>query len=96
MIMTNIVFSPRISMSSQTKLPKLVVVMAFDFDSAGDLQTVFGPEEQQSEDRAVRIANGLADKHAGVIAWSRVADIALGDYGEPVVLFTAGAVPDME
>jgi hypothetical protein len=57
---------------------------------------VFGPEQQQSEDRAVRIAKGLAEKHAGVIAWSRVADMALGEYGKPEVLFTAGAVPDME
>jgi len=83
-------------MSSEQKLPKLIVVMAFDRDESGDLQTVFGPVDQQSEERAVRIAKGLAEKHAGVIAWSRVADIALGEYGEPVVLFQAGAVPDME
>jgi len=31
-----------------------------------------------------------------VIAWSRVAGIALGEYGEPVVLFTADSVPDMK
>jgi len=83
-------------MSSEPKLPKLIVVMAFDRDEEGELQTVFGPVDQQSEERAVRIAKGLAAKHAGVIAWSRVADIALGEYGEPVVLFQAGAVPDME
>ena len=83
-------------MSSEAKLPKLIVVMAFDRDDEGELQTVFGPADMQSEEKAVRIAKGLADKHAGVIAWSRVADIALGEYGEPVVLFTAGAVPDMD
>jgi len=83
-------------MTEQTKLPKLIVVMAFDRDEGGDLQTVFGPVDQQSEERAVRVAKGLADKHAGVIAWSRVADVALGEYGEPTVLFQAGAVPDME
>lgn len=83
-------------MTEQPKLPKLIVVMAFDRDDEGELQTVFGPVDQQSEERAVRIAKGLAAKHAGAIAWSRVADIALGDYGEPVVLFQAGAVPDME
>jgi len=83
-------------MSSESKLPKLIVVIAFDRDESGDLQTVFGPVDQQSEERAVRVATGLADKHAGVIAWSRVADVALGEYGEPVVLFQAGAMPDME
>jgi hypothetical protein len=83
-------------MTEQPKLPKLIVVMAFDPDDAGDLQTVFGPEEQQSEERAVRVATGLAEKHAGVIAWSRVADVTLGEYGEPNVLFTSGHVPDME
>jgi hypothetical protein len=79
-------------MASEPKLPKLIIVMAFDRDEEGELQTVFGPVDQQSEERAVRIAKGLA----GVIAWSRAADIALGEYGEPVVLFQAGAVPDME
>ena len=80
----------------QKKLPKLIVVMAFDRDDEGELVTVFGPAEQQSEDRAVRTARGLADKHAGVIAWSREANIDLGEYGPPTVLFQAGEVPDME
>jgi len=31
-----------------------------------------------------------------VIAWSREANPALGEYGEPVTLFMAGEVPDME
>jgi hypothetical protein len=33
---------------SQQKMPKLVVVMAFDPDDDGVLQVVFGPAEQQS------------------------------------------------
>lgn len=36
------------------RLPKLIVVVAFDRDENGDLQTVFGPADQQSEDRAIR------------------------------------------
>ncbi|EHK54041.1 hypothetical protein MAXJ12_27118, partial [Mesorhizobium alhagi CCNWXJ12-2] len=36
------------------KMPKLVVVMAFDPDDDGVLQVVFGPAEQQSEERAIR------------------------------------------
>lgn len=80
----------------QHKTPKLIVVVAFDRDEDGELQPVFGPAEQQSEERAVRTARALADKHAGVIAWSREANPAIGEYGEPTVLFQAGDVPDME
>lgn len=50
--------------------------------------------EQQSEDRAVRTARALADKHSGVIAWSMEANVDLGEYGPPTVLFQAGDVPD--
>lgn len=78
------------------KMPKLIVVVAFDRGEDGELTEAFGPAEQQSEERAVRTAKGLASKHAGVIAWSREANPALGEYGEPVVLFTVGDVPDME
>jgi hypothetical protein len=77
-------------------MPKLVVVAAFDPDEAGDLQAVFGPAEQQSEERAIRTAKMLALKHVGVIAWSREANPALGEYGPPTVLYLHGSVPDME
>jgi hypothetical protein len=78
------------------KTSKLIVVTAFDRDESGDLQSAFGPAEQQTEDRAIRTAKGLAGKHAGVIAWSRDADPAMGEYGEPTTLFVGGDVPDME
>lgn len=71
-------------------------MVAFDRDEEGELQPVFGPAEQMSEDRAVRTAKSLAHKHAGVIAWSREANPAIGEYGPPTVLFQSGAVPDME
>ena len=80
----------------ERKTPKLIVVMAFDQDEEGELQPVFGPAEQQSEERAVRTAKMLAMKHAGVIAWSREANPDLGEYGEPTVLYQHGQVPDME
>ena len=80
----------------QQKLPKLIVVVAFDPDEEGNLQTAFGPQDFPTEDRAVRTARALADKHAAVIAWSREANIDVGEYGDPVVLFEAGEVPDME
>jgi hypothetical protein len=81
----------------QQPRPRLIVVAAFDLDAEGELQSVEGyPAEQQSEDRAKRIAKGLAGKHAGVIAWSREANPQIGEYGEPTILFTYGQVPDME
>ena len=80
----------------QRKLPKIIVVMAFDPDDEGIMQTAFGPQDFQSEERAVRAAQALAGKHKGVIAWSRVADVELGEYGAPTVLFQSGEVPDME
>ncbi|MBZ9887303.1 hypothetical protein LB559_05010 [Mesorhizobium sp. BR1-1-3] len=78
------------------KKPKLIVVVAFDRGEDGDLFTAYGPTDQQSEDRAIRTAKALASNHVGVIAWSRDADPALGDYGLPTVLFTNGELPDME
>ncbi|NGN44758.1 hypothetical protein G6N74_27250 [Mesorhizobium sp. CGMCC 1.15528] len=81
---------------SQQKAPKLIVVMAFDRDEEGELQPAFDPMEQQTEDRAIRTAKGLAGKHAGVIAWSREANPTIGEYGEPTTLFVDGEVPDME
>ncbi|MES0049220.1 hypothetical protein [Mesorhizobium sp. M0053] len=76
--------------------PKLIVVAAFDRGEDGELFTAYGPSDQQSEERAVRTAKALSSSHVGVIAWSRDADPALGDYGPPTTLFVSGDVPDME
>ncbi|MER9800403.1 hypothetical protein NKJ36_25315 [Mesorhizobium sp. M0142] len=78
------------------KKPKLIVVVAFDRGEDGELFPAFGPADQQSEERAIRTGQALAGKHVGVIAWSRDADPAIGDYGPPTVLFTCGDVPGME
>ncbi len=80
----------------QSRPSKLIVVAAFDQDDEGGFVTAFGPAEQQSEDRAVRLAETLARKHAGVIAWARDADPDVGEYGPATVLFQSGDVPEME
>lgn len=77
-------------------MPKLVVVMAFDFGEDGELGPAGEPEEAQSEEQAVRKAKVLAQSHAGVLAWSRVANPNLGEYGEPVELFRHGEVAELE
>ncbi|UVK46642.1 hypothetical protein BPNPMPFG_002335 [Mesorhizobium sp. AR07] len=84
------------SILPQQKAPKLIVVTAFHRDETGDLQPVFGPAEQQAEDRAIRTAKGLTAKHAGVIAWSRDANPMLGEDSEPTTFFVGRDVPDME
>ena len=84
------------SIQPQTKHPKLIVVIAFDRGDDGELFPAFGPEDQQSDDRAIRTARALADKHVGVIAWSREANPDIGEYGPPTTLFVSGDVPDME
>ncbi len=80
----------------ERKMPKLIVAAAFDRGEDGELFPIYGPAEQQTEERAVRVAKSLATKHAGVIAWSREANPAFGEYGPPKTLFQAGDVPDME
>lgn len=84
------------SITPWQKMSKLIVVVTLDRDEDGELQTVFGPAEQQSEERAIRTAQALAPKHTGVIAWSREANPALGEYGEPTTLFVSGELPVME
>ncbi|TPM25728.1 hypothetical protein [Mesorhizobium sp. B2-3-4] len=78
------------------KRPKLIVVVAFDRGNDGELFPAFGPADQQSEERAIRTAKGLAGQHVGVIAWSREANPDIGEYGPPTILFRQGEVPDME
>ena len=50
----------------------------------------------QDERRAIATARLLALSHNGVIAWSREANVAVGEYGPPEVLYQAGDVPDLD
>jgi hypothetical protein len=78
------------------KIAKLIVLAAFDENDCGDLKPAFEPMQVDSETRAVQEAKKMEADHAGVIAWSRSADPDRGEYGEPVVLFQAGKIPEME
>ena len=75
---------------------KLIVLMAFDESADGELVPAFEPKQAETEDRAVRVARALSTRHAGVIAWARDADPAVGEYGPPVELFKHGKIPDLE
>jgi hypothetical protein len=83
---------------SQSPPTKLIVYLAFVRDDEGELQPAFEAREAQSEATAkqqAQIAWG-SGKYAGAIAWWRSADLANGEFGDPVILFQAGEVPEME
>jgi hypothetical protein len=84
--------------AAESKLKTLVVLTAFVRDEEGELRPAFEPRELPSEDKARMDARRMAalGTYAGVIAWSRSADLVNGEFGEPVVLFQHGDVPDME
>ena len=82
----------------ESKLKTLVVLSAFVRDEEGELRPAFEPRELPSADKAKMDARRMAAQgtYAGVISWSRTADLVNGEFGDPVVLFQHGEVPDME
>lgn len=82
----------------ERKLKTLVVLMAFVRDEEGELQPAFEPREVPSEDKAKMDARRMSalGTYAGIICWSRSADLVNGEFGEPAVLFQHGDVPEME
>ncbi|HTM79428.1 MAG TPA: hypothetical protein VL133_17585 [Devosia sp.] len=81
---------------TEPKPTKLIVLLAFDMSEDGELLPAFEPREMRDEGTAIRTAKEMARRHAGVIAWSRSADLVLGEFGPPVVLYQEGDVPDLE
>lgn len=66
----------------KSAVTKLIVLMAFDKDEeSGELLPAFEAREMPDERRAVLTAKEMACRHAGVITWSREADLKLGEYG---------------
>lgn len=79
-----------------TQTGKLIVLAAYTKTDDGGLLPAFEPRQIDSEEKAKRLARAMAAEYAGVIAWSRDADPALGDYGPPTILFQSGELPDLE
>jgi hypothetical protein len=79
-----------------SKKTKLIVLAAFDRGEEGEFIPVFDPRQIDTEERAIREARLLATSHPTVVAWSREADPAIGEYGPSVTLFQQGELPDME
>ncbi|MDB5531388.1 MAG: hypothetical protein JWR51_4491 [Devosia sp.] len=81
---------------AEPKPTKLIVLLAFDRSEDGELLPAFEPREMRDEGTAIRTAKEMARRHVGVIAWSRSADLLLGEFGPPVVLYQDGDVPDLD
>ncbi|MDB5537425.1 hypothetical protein ABIB57_001677 [Devosia sp. UYZn731] len=81
---------------AEPKPTKLIVLLAFDRSEDGELLPAFEPREMRDEGTAIRTAKEMARRHVGVIAWSRSADLLLGEFGPPVVLYQEGDVPDLD
>ncbi|MGN6774790.1 hypothetical protein [Rhizobium sp.] len=75
---------------------KLIVLAAFDKNDDGEFVPAFEARQIDTEERAKREARMMAGLHAGVVAWSRDADLSLGEYGPPVILFQHGQIPELE
>jgi len=56
----------------------------------------FEAREMRDESTAIRTAKEMVHRHVGVVTWSRTADLVKGEFGEPVILFQHGDVPDLE
>jgi hypothetical protein len=87
-----------VGQAPEPKLKTLVVLSAFVRDEEGELRPAFEPREMPSADKARMDGRRMAAQgiYAGVISWSRSADLVNGEFGDPVVLFQQGDVPDME
>ncbi|WP_375451063.1 hypothetical protein [uncultured Devosia sp.] len=81
---------------AESKPTRLIVLLAFDRSEDGELSPAFEPREMRDEGTAIRTAKEMAQRHVGVIAWSRSADLVMGEFGPPVVLYQHGDVPDLE
>lgn len=74
----------------------LYVLAAFDRGEDGELRPAFEAQQMPSESAAIARAKLMSQSYAGVIAWSRYAKPDEGEFGEPVVLFQSGDVPELE
>jgi hypothetical protein len=68
------------------------VVQAFQQRDGGIVPVE--PKACPSAGSARALAGRLAQTRVGVIAWSRMDDPELGDWGPPVVLVRTGIIPD--
>ena len=74
----------------------LIFLAVFDWSVVGKLTPAPCSRLFDTVENALQEAKLIADRHAGVMVWTRLADPYLGEYGPPKVLFQSGNVPDLE
>ncbi|RYE60280.1 MAG: hypothetical protein EOP20_02955 [Hyphomicrobiales bacterium] len=80
----------------QLKTQTLVVVQAFTRSEDGDIVPATEPREMPDAARAIALAKELSLEHAGAIAFSRIVNPDEGEFSDPTVLFSRGALPDLD
>jgi hypothetical protein len=75
---------------------ELIMLVAFDDNSDGELAQAFAPRQAESQQAAIEAARLLSERHAGVAVWSRRNEPAIGETGAPVLVFSAGRVGDFD
>jgi hypothetical protein len=73
-----------------------IFLVAFDVDERGQAIQAFEPRLVASEVLALDEAQGLARQHAGVVLWKREAAPAIGEEGEPIILWQTGRIGDFD
>jgi hypothetical protein len=71
-----------------------VYFVAFDLDDHKHPVRAFSPQIAPDKASGIEKARVLASEHAGAVVWRRQGRPAIGEEGEPEVLFSLGAVGD--
>lgn len=73
-----------------------ISIFAFDLDKRGQPNQVWETVVEGSEADAVEEAKGLALSHAGTLVVKREGRPAIGDVGDPIIVFQTGRIGDFD
>lgn len=73
-----------------------ISIFAFDLDKRGQPNQVWETVVEGSEADAVEVAKELALSHAGTLVVKREGRPAIGDVGDPIIVFQTGRIGDFD
>lgn len=73
-----------------------IYVVAFDLDARNQAMAAFAPRIAADQESAVAEATRLASCHAGALVWRRRNDPAVGEEGEPEIVYSVGKIGDFD
>lgn len=71
-----------------------IMLLAFDRNRNGEAVPAFQPVQIEEQEAALEQAEALSHHHAGFVIWRRDARPAVGEIGEPIVIFQRGVIGD--